>query len=144
MSKSDQNQEREEYLEERNLLIDAERESARSFDKSMITLSAGALGLSITIIRHVAPTPQVVMLLYFAWGGFIFALLCTLTSFLLSQSALRRQREILDLDYEGGKPARDQKNCQAAITNCLNWLSIISFIVGVICFVLFGIKNLSQ
>jgi len=133
--------ERQEYLEERKLLINAEVEGSKSFDKAILTLSASAIGLSITFIQQLTPTPQVEKLLYVAWSGFILALLSTLSSFLLSQSALRRQREIIDQYYENKKSAQKLKNWQAIITNWLNWLSIVFFIVGVIHLVLFSINN---
>lgn len=146
MSETEPRLERETYLEERKSLVEAEREAAGSFDKAMITLSAGALGLSITFIRELAPMPQseTVALLIIAWGGFIVALLSTLSSFLFSQSAMRRQRDILDLDYEGAPPAQAMKNIPATITNMLNWFSIACFIIGVIFLALFSISNLPQ
>jgi len=141
--KQERQEERKTYLEERKLSIEAEREAAHSFDQAMLTLSAGALGLSITFVRQVAPaTPQHKEWLVVAWSGFILALLATLASFLFSQSALRRQRDILDLDYEGKLSAQQQKNIPATITDLLNWASIVCFIAGVISFVTFAIKNL--
>ncbi|MFQ5796168.1 MAG: hypothetical protein ACE5JP_14120 [Candidatus Bipolaricaulia bacterium] len=137
--------ERKTYLDERKLLIDAEREALRSFDKAILTLSAGALGLSITFIRQLAPEPQVetLRLLAIAWIAFGLSLLSTLFSFLTSQSALRRQREILDQDYENEKPNQNYKNWQAKITNILNLASILSFIVGLIFLAWFSIENLT-
>lgn len=46
------------YLEERKLLIDAEREGARTLDKAILTLAAGALALSITFLEKVVPVAQ--------------------------------------------------------------------------------------
>lgn len=45
------------YLEERKILIDAERDTAQQFDKAILTLAAGALALSITFINQIAPQP---------------------------------------------------------------------------------------
>ncbi len=45
----------EVYLDERKLLVDAKREGAQSFDKAILTLAAGAFGLSLTFIKEVAP-----------------------------------------------------------------------------------------
>ena len=142
MTETDPNEKRQTYLEERKLLIDAEREAARSFDKAMITLSAGALGLSITFIRQLSPIlPQARLLLYVAWGSFIFALLVMLLSFLFSQSAMRKQRDILDQEYAETATTK-VKNNWATITNWLNRVSIGLFILGVIFLALFSIKNL--
>jgi magnesium-transporting ATPase (P-type) len=143
VTESENGEKRKTYLEERKLLVDAERESARSFDKSMLTLSSGALALSITFIRQIAPAPRFETYLYLAWSGFILALLCTLVSFLSSQTALRKQRDILDLNYQDSRSASEQKNLMSAVTNYLNWFSILSFIIGVLCLTVFAIKNLS-
>lgn len=141
--KEERQKERKEYLEERKLSIELEREAAHSFDQAMLTLSAGALGLSITFIRQVAPTTtHYKEWLFRAWGGFILALLAILVSFLVSQFALRRQRDILDLEYESKLDARQQKNLPASITNLLNLVSIVFFIAGVISFTVFAAENL--
>lgn len=143
MTEIDNGEKRKTYLDERKLLVDAERESARSFDKAMLTLSSGALALSITFIRQIAPVPRSEAYLYFAWGGFILALLCTLVSLLSSQSTLRKQREILDSKNRGQPTASEQKNVMSGVTNFLNWFSILSFIVGVLWLTAFAVKNLS-
>ncbi len=45
-----EDEERREYLEERKLLIDLHNQACQSFDKTVILLAGGALGLSITFI----------------------------------------------------------------------------------------------
>jgi hypothetical protein len=144
MAAAESDDSRETYLAERKLLMELECESTRSFDKAMITLSAGALGLSITFIRQIAPMPQVKSLLYVAWGGFILCLLSTLLSFLFSQSAMRKQRGILDQDYIGELDISAQTNLWAKTTKFLNVSSIACFMVGVVFFVWFSITNLPK
>ena len=46
------------YLEERKDLVKAEQSMYERFDKAILTLSAGALGISITFINQIAPTPK--------------------------------------------------------------------------------------
>ena len=133
--------ERETYLDERKLLVDAEREAARSFDKTMITLSGAALGLSITFVRYIAPEPQGKHLLCLAWVCFSVALIVTLSSFLTAQSALRKQREILDQYYEKKMEELKANPC-ATWTNRLNVSSIVLFISGVVLLACFSMKNL--
>lgn len=132
--------ERQEYLEERKFLIELENQQAKSFDKAMITLSASALAFSIAFVRDFTLKPKVECLLFVAWTGFIVALLTILLSFLFSQSALRKERNIRDIEYEED-PCK-QCNFWAKATNVLNWLSIISFIVGIIFLALFVGKSL--
>lgn len=136
------------YLEERKLLIDAEKESTRSLDKAILTLSAGALGLSLTFIRQIVPIIKegTFFLLILAWGLFCVSILSTLFSFLTSQQAFARQREILDTTYPEWKKCKpipsDQKNRPAKCTNVLNIAGIVSFMFGVVCLAIFTIVNL--
>jgi len=138
------------YLEERRLLIDAEREGARSFDKAILTLAAGAFGLSLTFIRQIVPNIEAgtLYLLISAWAGFAISMLFTLVSFLTSQRACARQREILEEEYFDKSDNRDRKaqtkNKFAIWTDWLNRLSIITFIIGVILLALFSISNLRE
>jgi hypothetical protein len=50
--------EREEYLQERRLLIDLKVDSERTLDRTIITLSGGALALSMTFVNQIAPNPK--------------------------------------------------------------------------------------
>lgn len=138
----EQDPKRAEYVEERRSLVDAEREAAQSFDKFMVTLSAGAFGLSITFVRELIDNPQSLWLLRSAWGAFGLSLCAILASFLLSQSAIRRQRTILDEIEQGQEDARD-KNVPATITNLLNWISIVLFVCGATALIAFAITNYS-
>ena len=139
-----ESEKRKAYLEERKLLIELEKSGAESFDKTITTLSAGALGLSITFIHEIAPTPdsETIWMLVAAWLGFGSALLATLFSFLASQSAMRKQRELLDQVYQGIQNPKGRISWIAKATNTLNWFAIAFFAVGVIFLALFTVKNL--
>lgn len=130
------------YLEERKQLIAAERDTAQQFDKAILTLAAGALGLSITFINTIAPSPKACSKLFLvsAWILFCFSLLSTLISFLTSLSACRKQRDILDDDIM--EKNNNKSNNATNWTNWLNYFSIGFFIIGVISLVVFSIINL--
>ena len=135
------------YLEERKLLIDAEREGSRSFDKAILTLAAGALGLSITFVDKIAPLPQAatLWLLVTSWISFGFSIIITLSSFITSQWACVRQREILDTQWLNSTQGQKSiKNRWTRVTNALNVVSILSFVAGVIFLCLFAFVNLSK
>ena len=133
------------YLDERKSLVDAEREGARLFDKAILTLSGGAFGLSITFIRNLAPEikPETLLFLICAWAGFGVSLLLTLSSFLMSQWACTRQRDILEKQFFAKRDAdlRDA-NHPAMWTKRLNVISILAFIGGISCLALFSVQNL--
>ncbi|MFO0793178.1 MAG: hypothetical protein U0586_03900 [Candidatus Brocadiaceae bacterium] len=132
------------YLDERKQSIDAERDTAQQFDKAILTLASGALGLSITFIKQIAPHPksQSIYFLIAAWTFFSFSILSTLISFLTSQSACRRQREILDQDISEKEP--ENKNNAGDWTSRLNYLSIAFFILGIIFLIVFSVFNLPE
>ena len=136
------------YLEERKSLVDAEREGSRSFDKAILTLAAGAFGLSLTFIRQIVPNIEsgTIFMLICAWVGFCISLFSTLTSFLTSQSACLKEIGILELKYFGNHSDRDKKanieNKASDWTERLNILSIFTFIIGVIFLAIFSISNL--
>ena len=134
------------YLDERKALVDAEREGARLFDKAILTLTAGAFGLSLAFIRQVVPEIKcgTLFLLIAGWTGFSLSLLSTLISFLASQSACSRQRKILELEYIDNRDTQKEKNRPARWTKRLNVSSIAFFILGLIFLTLFVILNLSK
>jgi len=136
------------YLEERKSLVDAEREGSRLFDKAILTLAAGAFGLSLTFIRQIVPNiiSGTMFMLICAWVGFCISLLSTLISFLTSQFACSKQREILEAEYFDNHSGYEKKaifkNKTAIWTKRLNILSIFTFIIGVIFLAIFSIINL--
>jgi hypothetical protein len=130
------------YADERKLLIDEEREAARTFDKAMLTLSGGALGLSITFIRQLAPKPHLIGLLVTAWSCLAVALLATILGLHISQSAIRRARDMLDDDQRGISDALNRKNDPARLTNCFNWIAAFAFLAGIAFLAVFAIFNL--
>jgi len=135
------------YLEERKLLVDAIREGARSFDKTILALASGAFGLSLTFIRQISPNIKsgTIFLLICAWVGFCISLLFTLSSFLTSQSACLKEIKILEVEYLNNQSDHNKKanlkNKASVFTWWLNILSISTFIIGVIFLAIFSISN---
>ena len=134
----------ETYFRERTTLIDMEQKSADQHDKAILTLTAGALGLSITFLDKIAanPLPETLFLVGLSWLLFILAIICIVASFLTSQSACRRQRELLDGEYSTGL-VPDENNRPADWTRYLNIGAYGLFVLGVICLALFSWWNLS-
>jgi len=130
------------YLKERDLLIDAEREAARSFDKTMTTLAAGALALSFGFVREMKVAPSSDCLLYWAWGAFVVSLLLILVSFLLSQHAMRRQIAIIEESFDLPNSSAPKITRWAKVIIALNWVSLISLVIGVVFFAVFAACNL--
>jgi hypothetical protein len=132
------------YLEERKLLVDASREGARSFDKTILALASGAFGISLTFIRQIVPNIKsgTIFMLICSWVCFCICLLSTLISFLTSQSACLKQIEILEAEPDKKVNIEDIKNKSSDCTRRLNILSISVFILGIIFLISFSISNL--
>jgi hypothetical protein len=131
------------YLQERKDLIKAEHSMYERFDKAILTLSAGALGISVTFINQIAPNPKVSTWgwIFTAWLSFSLSILSTLISFLVSQKACRRQIEICEkvlLEKENS----DQQNKLADLTQWFNYIAIVLFIIGIFALIIFCLKNL--
>ena len=139
-------------------LIEFNRQAAQNFDKTILTLSTGALALSIAFIEKIAPTPQVKWLLAFAWGAFILSAIITMVSFLVSQLAARMQKEDVDrghtkelqelgVDVVQTYPASeiDHTNTVRSFNKAItagNWAAYAFFIMGAISLTCFAYCNL--
>ena len=142
-----ENDEKDTYLKIRQLYDEAELEVSGRYDKWILTLSGGALGLSITFIEKIAknPTPDTLFWLKFSWGCLVISLLAALLSLVTSQSAIRENRKELDLAYsEKRAPSLSFPRWFTYITNGLNWGSLLLFILGVIFLCIFSFKNIDQ
>lgn len=135
------------YINERSSLISAERESSQYFDKAILTLAAGALGLSLTFIDKIVPhpNPSTLCLLIIAWIFFCASVLSTLISFITSQFACRKQINILEKEFFGNNSdKKDECNILGGVTAFLNIASISLFVLGVIFLIFFSAKNIDQ
>jgi hypothetical protein len=57
----------QQYFDQRKLLADGERAAAEGFDKTLLTLSAGAIALSVTFVEKVGSAGMFKPLLYVSW-----------------------------------------------------------------------------
>jgi hypothetical protein len=132
------------YLEERKLLVEAQRVSSQQFDKYVLTLSSGFLSLSITFLRYIFPQTAISHkeTLVMSWILFCTAILSTLISFLTSQNAHRRQLQITEDYYvRQDENALNAKNSWSICTGILNYCSAIFFILAVAVTVYFVATN---
>jgi hypothetical protein len=119
---------------ERKRLTDLHEKATDAFDRAVMTLSGGALAISITFIHDVAHHPRHKVYLGIAWLSFVASLLLILWSFLTSERAIVRM--VAQVDAEAEEVPRGK------ITDWLNWGSAGAFLVGVVFVVLFAWKNL--
>jgi len=126
----------------RNDLILAEQKSQDDYDKTLVSLSGGALGISLVIIEKVIGDagPKDIWLLEIAWSLWAISLASVVASYFFSRVALRKtilQCDVNDFSAGVGGVA-------AKITTVLNAVSGISFVVGVVFIICFSIVNLQE
>lgn len=125
----------------RKHLATAEQKAQEEFDKAIIALSGGGLGVSFTFIdKFVKPGPPVdVPLLYYAWISWAASILVVFASYFCSIRALRRA---LKQAFEGSVYSHTPGGRWAAATEFLNIAGAILFVIGLLLIILFVRRNL--
>jgi hypothetical protein len=131
------NPELEKY---RDLLVEADHQASLNYDKAVMTLSGGALGISITFLKDIVPAPLVdtKILLYISWTAFAVSLASILISYLFSMEGLRQTIRQVD---DGTIYSRPIGGIATILTVILRILAAVGFLVGVIGFVWFALAN---
>ena len=135
------------YLKTRSSYDAAELDVSGRYDKWILTLSGGALGLSITFIEIIAKNPPADTLIWLklSWACLVVSLLATLLSLVTSQSAIRENRKELDLAHsEKRSPRLSFPKWFTYATNLLNWGALLLFILGVVFMCIFSFSNIDQ
>lgn len=160
-SDGDEAEQRKEYLEERKLLIDLHNQACQSFDKTVIILAGGALGLSITFIQQIAPHPlhATLPLLAWTWACLVLALLVILFSLFTSQVGMQRAQHELNKEYYSSNIPIPPKRfllrlCDGLgarftrffgwrhLTSIFNFVAILFTIAGIALLAWFSIQNI--
>ena len=131
------------YHSERNSLIEEERQQSRLYDRGLLSLAAGAFGLSFLFVRSIE-SPTELKFLFLGWLGFGISLLITMVSFLTSQESYRRQVDILDaIQQSDNCQSISEQNFWSSLTNWLNWGSLIGLVAGIALLAIFALKNVA-
>lgn len=150
VNKRESNTESEEQLSPtqelqsyREWLVQTGYRVSETYDKSVMTLSGGALAISLTFIHEIVTTPKpgTVKFLAVGWTLLTLSVVAILSSMLTSQWALNKAIEQVDkkkiFDERPGKGS-------AWITAGLNIVALITFILGVAALAYFSIVNISN
>jgi hypothetical protein len=131
----------EDLRQYRQQLLTADQKAQEDFDKTVLTLSGGALGISFAFVKDIVgnkplTNPDWLLCAWIAWG---ISVASVLASFYFSQRALRHAIKQVDQNriYEQ-TPGR----MYSRITSVLNAIGGVLFLVGVILIVMFAGKNL--
>jgi hypothetical protein len=120
---------------------------SESFDRYLLTLSGGALALSITFLKEVVPLQNAVCipLLIVSWVWFILCILITLISFRISIQALEKMVPFLNEFYLEGNAEAFNKHLESLWTKAVDWCAyagIIFFVLGLLFTMMFVGANL--
>lgn len=131
------NQEYRRYLDERQSLNDARFKVAETLDKALLTLSGGALGVSMTFVRDIAKNPKCKCTLIASWILFGLTITLLLLSLYCCQAAYKKQREILDDEQIKRKDRNEYKpdktrNKWSVATEVLYFIAMVSFLFGLL------------
>lgn len=150
----------EVYSKARYTLDSASLEISSRYDRYLITLSGGALTLSLVFIEKIAPHPQVWTLstLLISWLSLTVSIVLELIALASSQSALQLQIAILDFDYyeflsrlDGASteaipklqhPPASNENKYSRRTRSLNMCSLWALGIGILFLCIFSSVNI--
>ena len=140
---ADEIKQSEHLADYRKWLVAAEQKSQEDFDKTILSLSGGALGISFVFLKDViGPLPILQSgFLLAAWLAWAFSTFSVLTSYYLSHLALRRAISQVD---DGTIYMQPPGGVFARWTAILNATGAVLFLVGVCCITVFAGSNLSS
>ena len=86
--------------------------NSQLFDRSILWLSSAGLGFSLAFIRNIVPLDNAVNVcfLHYSWWAFIFVILITLCSFLISQCGIEKQLAQFRSELEGNEDHKPSIN----------------------------------
>ncbi len=125
----------------RSLLIAAAQKSQEDYDKTVLALSGGALGISFAFVKDiVGPRPLVhPHLLLLAWVVWGVSVACVLGSFYFSNLAFRHAIAQVDAGTIYAQPPGGSSRRLTAVLNAFGGLL---FLIGVLLIVGFAFYNL--
>jgi len=138
-------EEHAQYMEERKGLVDAARESARTFDQAALAFGSAVFGASIVFLKDVASKPQSYTLKWLgtSWGCFATGLLAVMLSFLFSHRACMFEIHI-GADALGKRDYERPKNRWSNLTDWANGLCVAFLFLGLISWSIFAFENLAS
>lgn len=140
-----QNRATEMFDSFRDELLKRDLSNTENYDKSILTLSAAALGLSLTAIRFIVPldTANYLWLVIICWILLLGSIISSLAAFLVSNKAMAVQIDHAEEYYiKCIAEAFDRKNAYLKINSYLNRATGIMFAVAITSIVAFVTLNI--
>lgn len=125
----------------RQWLVEADYKAIEAYDKAVMWLAGGALGITLAFVKDIVPSPQpdTLWLLIIGWSFFAATLVISMVSLLLSHHAHRRaiaqvDKRTIHLEQPGG--------FLTTLTSWLNWLVALTLIIGISFVIWYAKSNL--
>lgn len=133
---------------DRDKIQDVIAKTEDHFENKLSAISAGALGLTLTFLEKIIPLENSIsaIFLIIGWTFLVLTLLLNLISHMISKHF--SHKTLLDLDKS--KTSRQYKVTYFKVIkrnkkiDCLNWISVITIILGISFIVLFSSVNVLQ
>jgi hypothetical protein len=135
------------YANYKKDLLDRQLSNSGKYDNAILTLSTGALAISLAFIKDIVPLKEAqgICLLKTSWWLFGFSIVSTRASFVASSLAINRQLKYAEEYYLNRKDEYlEKRNYLAVMTNFLNYSSGILFIAAIIFTIIFISSNLGR
>lgn len=128
--------------EYRKQCLDLSFKAQEDYDKGVMTLSGGGLGISLTFIDKFIQlkTGACVNLLFTSWIFWILSLCCVLYSYYSANKAMLKTVEQID---SGKDPYEENRGgIFNSLTHLLNICSGVFFVLGIVSVILFVFTNI--
>lgn len=131
------------YEQRRAELLQRLFSNSEAYDQAVLTLSSALLGLSLAFVSDVVPFKQAVWLscLYMSWAALALAVITTVVSFRISDSAIKHELELAHRYYLERDEEAFVRSTRAALTEWINALAGGFFILGVVLTIVFVVLN---
>lgn len=133
----------QDLSEYRQWLVAAEQKGQGDFDKTVLMLSGGALGVSFAFVKDIVGPDAIAtpMLLFFAWTSWALSCLAVLASFYVSSLALREAIKQCD---DKARRCEPPGGYYTTMTKFLNASGGVLFLCGVALMASFVYYNLTN
>ena len=131
----------------RDELLKRDLSNTENYDKSILTLSAASLGLSLTAIRFVVPLESAnhLWLVVLGWLLLLVSIISSLVAFLVGNKAIAIQvKNAEDYYLKCMREAFDRNNIYSKINSFLNYATGFVFAIAITAIVAFVTLNISS
>lgn len=135
----------QQYIEHRSLLVAGLRDSYAQFDKAILLLSGGTIIISLTVVKDIVPpdSAKFTWLVVWSWITLVSSLISIVSSFVTSQHAFSTEIKNWDEYCDGKEDCFNKRNIWSGLTTALNIGAMLLFLSGVILLLVFVFKNLN-